>query len=110
MARTHYSGPIVSDNGLEVGGGTTITKISVYEVDLTPVAVAAATTAEQTFTVPGLDPKDKVIVNGPQPVAGTGIVNARVSAADTLAITFVNVTAAAVTPASGVYKVVAIRS
>lgn len=92
------------------GNGTPITKIAVYTPTLTPASVAAATTAEQTFTVNGLAVGDKVIVNGPAPTAGTGIVNARVSAADTLAITFANVTAGALTPAAGTYTVIAIRS
>ncbi len=92
------------------GGGTPITKIAVYTPSLTPSSVAAATTAEQTFTVNGLAVGDKVIVNGPAPTAGTGIVNARVSAANTLAIAFANVTAGALTPAAGTYTVIAISS
>jgi NADH dehydrogenase/NADH:ubiquinone oxidoreductase subunit G len=95
---------------IDVGTGTPITKIAVYAPSLTPASVAAATTAEQTFTVTGLTTADKVIVNGPAPTAGTGIVNARVSAANTLAITFANVTAAAATPTAGTYTIVAIRS
>lgn len=128
MGRTRFSGPIRSTNGFEVGSGATnipvidkngnlilgngtpIKKIAVYALSLTPSAVAAATTAEQTFTVSGLTIADKVIVNGPTPVAGTGIVNARVSADNTLAITFVNVTTGALTPAAGTYTVIAIRS
>lgn len=95
---------------LTVGNGTAVTKIAVYTATLTPTSVAAATTAEQTFTVNGLTTADKVIVNGPTPTAGTGIVNTRVSAADTLAITFINTTAAAATPAAGTYTIIAIRS
>ena len=76
-----------------------------YSASLTPVSVAADTTAEQTFTVTGLTTGQGVIVNGPAPTAGTGIVNARVSATNTLALTFVNATAAAVVPASGTYLV-----
>jgi hypothetical protein len=95
---------------LAVGGGTMITDIAVYPVSLTPASVGAATTAEQTFTVTGLATNDKVFVNGPAPTAGTGIVGARVSAANTLAITFANVTAAALTPAAGTYTILAIRS
>lgn len=76
-----------------------------YSASLTPVAVAADTSAEQTFTVTGLVTGQGVIVNGPAPTAGTGIVNARVSAANTLALTFINSTAASLTPASGTYLV-----
>lgn len=95
---------------ITVGGGTAVTKIAVYTATLTSTSVAAATTAEQTFTVNGLTTTDKVIVNGPTPTAGTGIVNARVSAANTLAITFINTTEAAATPATGTYTIIAIRS
>lgn len=93
-----------------IGGGTPVTKIAVYTPSLAPSSVAAQTTAEQAFTVNGLAVGDKVIVNGPTPTAGTGIVNARVSAANTLAITFANVTAGALTPAAGTYTVIAISS
>jgi len=58
---------------------------------------AANTTAEQTVTVAGLKVGDRVIVNKPTAQAGIGVAGARVSAADTLAITFVNSTASGVT-------------
>lgn len=94
-----------------VGGGTPVTKIAVYSPALTPAAVAANTTAEQTFTVTGLATNDKVFVNKPTAQAGLGIVGMRVSAANTLAITFSNNTAASITPAAGeTYQVVAMRS
>lgn len=104
------TGTLTASVSAAIGGGTAITKIAVYAPSLTPASVGAATTAEQTFTVTGLTTADKVIVNGPAPTVGTGIVNARVSAADTLAITFANVTAGALTPAAGTYAIVAFRS
>lgn len=65
---------------------------------LSPVIVAANTTAEQTFPVPGLLPTDMVTVQKPTAQAGLGIVGARVSAANTLAITFSNNTGSGITP------------
>jgi hypothetical protein len=65
---------------------------------LSPAEVAAATTAEQTFTVTGLLVGDIVYVTKPTTNAGLGIVGARVSANNTLAIAFVNATAGALTP------------
>lgn len=65
---------------------------------LSPSSVANATTAEQTFTVTGLQVGDLVSVTKPTTQAGLGIVNSRVSAANTLAITFANTTAATITP------------
>lgn len=87
---------------IEVGG-------LLLQPTLTPASVGANTTAEQDFTVAGLTTADKVFVNGPAPTAGTGIAGARVKADDTLSITFVNATGGALTPAAGVYHILAIR-
>jgi hypothetical protein len=61
-------------------------------------SVAASTSAEQTFTVKGLRVGDWVSVNKPSLHPGLVVSTARVSAADTLAITFGNTTAAAIDP------------
>ena len=68
-------------------------------------SVAANITAEQTFAVTGLKVGDFVAVNKPSLNTGLGVCNARVSAANTLAITFNNNTAGAVDPASETYLV-----
>ena len=87
-----------------------LVKQSVISVTLSPVAVAANTTAEQTFTVNGLLPGDFVSCNKPTTQAGLGIVGCRVSAANTLAITFLNTTASAITPtAAQVYLILVAR-
>lgn len=98
--------------GFNIGSSATpITNIATYAPSLTPVASAASIGfSEQTFTVTGLAVGDKVYVNGPAPAALIAMVAARVSAANTLALTFFNATAAANTPAAGTYNVVAIRS
>jgi hypothetical protein len=69
-----------------------------------PASIAAATTAEQTVTVPGVLPGDYIEVTKPTLSAGVGIVNARVSAANTVAVQWVNATAAAVDPPSETYR------
>lgn len=75
---------------------------------LTPVAIAANTSAEQTFTVPGLPAGATVFVNKPTTQAGLAIVNNRVTAANTLGIAFGNFTAAPITPTAGEqYEVIA---
>jgi len=84
-------------------------KIETYEVTLDPASVAANTTAEQTFTVTDLSTLDIVYVNAPALPTGLGIVNARVSATSTLALTFCNITASAIDPSSGTYTIVSIR-
>lgn len=100
----------LNPSSVTLGGGTALTKAVVYTPTLTPASVAAAVVAEQTFTVTGLTTADKVEVNPPAIGNATGIAGVRVSAADTLAIRFVNPTAGALTPTSGVYTVLAFRS
>jgi hypothetical protein len=88
-----------------------IVKQSVISVTLSPAAIVLNTTAEQTFTVNGLQVGDHVVVQKPTAQAGLGIVGSRVSAANTLAITFSNNTGGSITPtAAQVYKVLVSRS
>lgn len=80
-------------------------------VPFSPVSVAANTTAEQTLALPGLRATD-IIDNVVKPAAqaGLGIVGYRVSAVDTIAITFSNNTGSPIVPtAAEVYKVVVVR-
>ncbi|MHB8602190.1 MAG: hypothetical protein ACYC9R_06410 [Nitrosotalea sp.] len=72
--------------------------ISKLTASLSPVAVAANTTAEQLFTVPGILVGDFINVNKPTAQAGLGIVGVRASAANQVGITFSNNTAASITP------------
>ncbi len=76
-----------------------------YSQSLAPVSVAANTTAEQTFTVTGLLANTVVWVNKPSWTSGLGIAGVRVSAANTLAINYLNVTAAAITPPTEIYTI-----
>lgn len=93
-----------------VGGGTAITKIVVYSQTITPASVATIVCAEQTFTVTGLTTADKVLYNPPATGNATSAAQARVSAADTLAVMYCNPTAGALTPGAGTGVVVAFRS
>jgi hypothetical protein len=87
-----------------------VQSMGVVSVTLSPALVAANTTAEQTFSVTGLKVGDYVDVNKPTAQAGLGVVGFRVSAADTLAITFSNNTAGGITPtASQVYTLCVVR-
>jgi hypothetical protein len=75
---------------------------------LSPASVAANTTAEQTFTLPGVRTSDMIIgvSRAGAAQAGLGIVGWRVTAADTLGITFSNNTASPIVPtASTTYLV-----
>jgi len=79
----------------------------ILTVNLTPAATAATTTLEQTFTVPGLQPGDQISGISPQFAITTqvDIINARVSAANTLALAFSNVTAGSLTYPSGTFYI-----
>lgn len=85
--------------------------LNLLGITLSPVAVGANTTAEQTFTVKGLFTTDVIVsITKPTAQAGLGIVGFRVSAADTLAITFSNNTGGGITPTAGqLYKVLVAR-
>jgi hypothetical protein len=91
--------------------GTPVTQIVYYSQTLTPASVAAATCAEQTFTVTGLATTDTVLVNASGLVGTTTMIgNARASATNTLAIEFCNVSAVtAQTPTSQTYTIRAER-
>ena len=78
-------------------------------LSLTPVSVGAATCAEQNFTVTGLAVGDFVDLSPPSITAGVAPVCARVSAANTLTVTFCNPTAGALVPAAGVYRIQVMR-
>lgn len=79
-----------------------INELQIVSVALTPAAVSANTTAQQTFTVTGVKVGDVVVaVEKPSHQAGLGIVGARVTAADTVGITFSNNTGAGITPTAG---------
>lgn len=84
-------------------------KVQTFTVTFDPASVSANTTSEQTVTVAGLTTNDIVYVNKPTHTAGLVIGGARVSAADTLAVTYGNLTGSAINPASESYFVVAIR-
>lgn len=82
----------------------------IFQASLTPTATAAAiATVQQTFAMVGLLTTDVLLVLGPAPTSLCPNVSARVSAADTLQLSFSVLTAAACTPAPGTYTVVAIR-
>jgi hypothetical protein len=80
------------------------------QLTINPASVAAVTTAEQTFTVNGLRASDIAISASMLTAsAGLGIAGVRVSAENTLALTFVNPTAGAIDAASGLFNVLIAR-
>lgn len=77
--------------------------MSLFSATITPASVAASTTAEQTFAVTGIvsgqpvwaEPQGQLNSSG-----GVAFAGVRASATNQIAITFANLTAAAVTPPS----------
>jgi len=104
----------ITPSATEVYGVTTLSQtplvpFTVLTATLTPTSVAAQTSAEQTFTVTPLpyinSSPSTVIVNKPSATAGLVLGGARVTAANTLGINFMNVTATTVTPAAEMYTI-----
>ena len=91
--------------GVTVWRGAPVAPLVVYSASITPGAVAANTTAEQTFTVTGLIAGSPVWVNKPSATLNIGVVGVRVSGANTLAINFGNCSANAITPPAETYLV-----
>lgn len=76
---------------------------------LVPVSVAAASCAEQNFTVTGLLVGDFVSITPPAINPNVAPVCARVSAANTLTVAFCNPSAGALVPQAGVYRLLVTR-
>lgn len=75
-----------------------------------PASVAANTSAEQTFTMPGLLTSDVVFnVTKPTLTAGLDIGNVRITAANTVGITFQNSTASPINPPNETYTFLVFR-
>lgn len=87
-------------------------KVGVFNLTLSPAIVNTVTAPEQTFAATGIGllTTDQVHVQCMAPLAGVGVINARVSAADALTLQFCNPTAGNLTPtASTVYRVTVFR-
>ena len=88
-----------------------IWKVGRFSITITPAAVATITAPVQTFAATGIGllTTDTVLVTPPSVTAGVTIGATYVSAADTLAIQFVNPTAGSLTPPSGAYIITVFR-
>jgi hypothetical protein len=79
----------------------------IAQVSLTPASVGATTSAEQSFTVPGILPNDQISAVSLQAAwtSLTSLVSFRAISANTLGVSFSNGTAGSLTPPAGVYFV-----
>ena len=109
MALPSNPGPSLSQFGVVQAPFGNIVQMGLLSVPVIPALVAAATTAEQTFTVVGVQTTDVVFITKPSAQAGLSIATSRVSALNTLAVTYSNTTAAAITPAAETYTMLIAR-
>lgn len=86
-----------------------IARVFAFTQSLNPASVAANTSAEQNFTIAGLLPGDFVFLQKPTVSAGLTVVSARVSAANTLTVTFGNHTASPIDAAAETYQLLVFR-
>lgn len=102
-------------------GVTNVSQMRFYQANLTPLASSARaaseatvfasfSTMEQTFTVTGLSLADTLYVNPLSNTTRCPFVSARVSAANTVALTFANNSNLTCTPAATNYNIFAIRT
>ena len=109
MAVPFNPGPSTSQFAVPQSPFGNLAQLGVLSVPVIPVSVAASTTVEQTFTVTGLQVADIVFMSKPSLQAGLSIGTARVSALNTLAVTFSNMSAAAIVPLAESYAMLVAR-
>ncbi len=102
------AGPSITSTPEPQGNFGNAYKTAVLTTSITPAAVATVTTAGQSFTLSpglGLVVGDQISAINPPSYTPAGVfpVGAIVTAADTITITWANVTAGSLTPPAGVY-------
>lgn len=110
MARTTFSGPVVSLNGFIAGNGNAVTKILSGSASLNYGSISAASQADLTITVTGAAVGDEVVMALPAAPAAGLVFNAFVSAANTVTIRASNITASPIDPAAATYGVIVIAA
>lgn len=111
MASTTFSGPVTSTNGFTPGTGETITNVLTATSTINFASIPANTTADSSgITVTGAAVGDAVFVGVPAAIESGIVVTGYVSAANTVKVRAANVTAGAVDPASGSFKVVVVQT
>lgn len=83
--------------------------ITILQATVDLGSVAANTSELETATLPGVKPGDIVVPIKPTLNAGLAVIQAYVSAADTIQLTVMNTTAGAIDAASQTYDFVVIR-
>lgn len=111
MARTTFSGPVVSTNGFIAGPtSATVTKVLTKSESINFPSISAAGQATVEITVTGAAVGDEVVLGLPSAPAAGLVFNAFVSATNTVSIRASNITASPVDPAAATYGVVVIAA
>lgn len=101
----------ITDSGIKVGQGTAISKVLRGTVTVDPSSVGANSASTQTVTITGAATGDSVVLNPPSGglTAGLLVAQARVSAANTVSITYYNTTGSAIDESSGTWNYLLVR-
>lgn len=92
---------------LNNGGPVARTLAAIATLDFP--SISAVGTQTLTITVPGASVNDLVVLGLPATVNAGVVFDARVSAADTVTVRAMNITASPVDPASATYEVVVLK-
>jgi len=112
MARSTFSGPITSQNGVRIGAaGTDIVRVVKGAITVDPANLAANTAAEETLTLTGAAVGDIVILQPPAAGINAGMLvcDVRVSAADEIKFRLLNSTGGAINVASADWNYLLIK-
>ena len=100
----------ISTPSITVGGGSPVSHIAYYTTgSITPIAVAAQTCNDQTFTVNGLVQTDAIGSIHPAGALGNLSLEGYAGAANTLTMHFCNVSAVSIVPPAGSYTFLAMH-
>lgn len=104
------TGGIISDT-ITLGGGTTINTIVRGTVAIDPASIASAAVGETSVTITGATVGDTVVLSPPTAglTAGLGLLDARVSAANTVKVRIANLSGGSVDEPSGTWTYMLIR-
>lgn len=106
-----FTGAVAAPS-IALGGGTAITKVIRGTVTIDPASLAAATAATETVTITGAVVGDSIVINPPAAglTAGLLMLQAYVSAANTVKVVLYNSTGAPIDEASASWNYLITRS
>jgi hypothetical protein len=96
MGTTNFD-TVAAADGMAIGGGTTVKKITFGTVNINPASIGASQTAETAVTIAGLASGDFIVFNIPASLESTlAYAGCRVSGTTTAQVALANLTAGSV--------------